>query len=312
MMVHERKTLTTNRELVFGALALALSIIFLGLSYFIPFSSILTIVFIPFLIAIFAFNSSAKSKTIFMIALTVVCFIDIQEGFFYLWPNAVIGLVYGTLLKHKCDRVLLFLITAFVSFLLAYGVIFPINYLFKTNIFEVFARFFNLETTTFKTLIAPVFFMLIGLVETLIMHLTVSEEMKKFKMEIKDSKHQFLILTIVNTVLFALSLGLSFISLPISYVILAYALVTSSLLSVYIIQANGSLTKTLFGLLILISIFVSLGLTSIFRDEKLPLILLSPVSFVSICSLLFIIYIKVIKKNVIDISLFPDSNDIIQ
>lgn len=311
-MTHERKTLTTNRELVFGALALALSIIFLGLSYVIPFASLLTIVFIPFLIAIFAFNSSAKSKTIFMIALTVVCLIDIQEGFFYLWPNAVIGLVYGSLLKHKCDRVLLFLVTSAVSFLLSYGVIFPINYLFKTNLFEVFAHLFGLETTIFQDLVAPVFFMLIGLVETLIMHLTVSEEMKKFKMEINDSKHQFLILTILNSVLFVLALGLSFVSLSISYVILAYSLVTSSLISVYIIQVPGSLNKTVFGILFIVSLFVALGLTSVFKAEKLALIFLSPVAFVSLSSLLFIIYIKVIRNVEIGNSLFPNNNDIIQ
>ena len=52
-----KRNLVKNREIALAGIALSLSIIFLGLSYVIPFSSFLMIIFIPFLSVMFIHTS---------------------------------------------------------------------------------------------------------------------------------------------------------------------------------------------------------------------------------------------------------------
>ena len=108
-----KRNLVKNREIALAGIALSLSIIFLGLSYVIPFSSFLMIIFIPFLSALLAIRSSLKNQFIFLLAVVLISFIDIQEGLFYLIPNVIIGLVYGNLVNFTNCSSLLF---CFVSY----------------------------------------------------------------------------------------------------------------------------------------------------------------------------------------------------
>src|SRR5574344_2036231 len=78
-----------------SAIGLALGILALSLTYVIPFSELLAVVFIPFLAALIVLKGDYRSALLFLAGSVAVSFIDMQEGFFEYLPNVIIGLCFG-------------------------------------------------------------------------------------------------------------------------------------------------------------------------------------------------------------------------
>lgn len=240
-------------ELTFGALALALSILFLGLSYILPLSFLVLIIFIPFLSALLAFNSSFRSQAVFFASIIIVSFIDIQDGLFYLIPNTLIGLCYGNLVKARVDRVLMFIVTSALSFILSYFSIYPIRLLFKVDLIEVFAAFFGLGPERFE-IVVPSFFLMLALIQTFIMFATVEGEMRKFKIKAVDSPHRFLLIIVLLTIVSVLAVPASLISESIGYLGCSYAILLAVLLTAELFALPHKAWRRLLGFVVALAL----------------------------------------------------------
>ena len=303
------RNLVKNRELALAAISLGLSIIFLGLSYVIPFSSFLMIIFIPFLAALLAINSSHKNQLIFLLATFLISFIDIQEGFFYLLPNVIIGLVYGNLINVKVDRSILFLGTSTVSFALSYGAIYLIDFIYKINLFEVFAKVFNLELEQFK-IIAPLFFFSLSVIQTLIITLTVQDEMKKFNISTYDNRYQFYILIGITLISYILSLIISVKS--ISYLMLGYSMLYGMISIVYEFAYNSKINKYLIIIMQVISIFVSLYIISVTNTVIKSYIFAPQFISILIVAIFIVIYSYAYKHEKLTLNSFYFDNNMVE
>ena len=105
-----KERMAQNRQIAYTAIGVSLSILLLSFSYVLPFSSIIMMIFIPILSCLIVFNTNWKYQLMYLGIISLVCFIDIQEGFFYLLPNTIIGLFYGNLIKKKISIDMLFLL----------------------------------------------------------------------------------------------------------------------------------------------------------------------------------------------------------
>lgn len=307
----ERRSFKRNRQLAFGALTLCLSIIFLGLSYVLPFSSLLVIVFIPFSTAILAYYSDFSEQIIFIVAIILVSLIDLQDGFFYLVPNTIIGLLYGNLVKFKIDRLILFSLTFSAGFLLSFLAVYPINLLFKTDLIAVFAKLFSLSPAEFS-LIAPCFFLLLGLIQTLIMQFSVENEMKKFKMIAHDWQYQFQLALLLSTLFGALSYPLFMLRAAVGYVSLSYALIFSSFTFIFLLNTRHRFLRTVVGLSLLISLFPGLALMSVLPPKAFGLTMLLPVGAIIIDAVIFILFQRGLKHEKIDLESFDNTNTVVE
>lgn len=304
-----KRNLVKNREIALAGIALSLSIIFLGLSYVIPFSSFLMIIFIPFLSALLAIRSSLKNQFIFLLAVVLISFIDIQEGLFYLIPNVIIGLVYGNLVNFKLDRSLLFLGTSTISFLLSYVAIYLINFIYKIDLFLVFSNLFRLEESQFK-LIAPLFFFALSVIQTLIMTLTVQDEMKKFNVSTYDNRYQFYILVGINLLFYLLSLLIK--NKAISYLLLGYSVLYGTINIIYEFSYKCKINKIILLILLIISIFVSLYIF-VGIGNNLNSLVLAPQIITIIISCIFItMYSYMYKHEKLTLNSFYFDNNMVE
>lgn len=185
-----KERMAQNRQIAYTAIGVSLSILLLSFSYVLPFSSIIMMFFVPILSCLIVFNTNWKYQLMYLGIISLVCFIDIQEGFFYLLPNTIIGLFYGNLIKKKISIDMLFLLTVILSTFLNSISYFPIKLFFKVDIIDVYRLIFKMDRSEFVN-IYPVFCYFISMIETFFLILISEEELKKFKINIVDSTSSF-------------------------------------------------------------------------------------------------------------------------
>ena len=185
-----KERMAQNRQIAYTAIGVSLSILLLSFSYVLPFSSIIMMIFVPILSCLIVFNTNWKYQLMYLGIISLVCFIDIQEGFFYLLPNTIIGLFYGNLIKKKISIDMLFLLTVILSTFLNSISYFPIKLFFKVDMIDVYRLIFKMERSEFVN-IYPVFCYFISMIETFFLILISEEELKKFKINIVDSTSSF-------------------------------------------------------------------------------------------------------------------------
>lgn len=185
-----KERMAQNRQIAYTAIGVSLSILLLSFSYVLPFSSIIMMIFVPILSCLIVFNTNWKYQLMYLGIISLVCFIDIQEGFFYLLPNTIIGLFYGNLIKKKISIDMLFLLTVVLSTFLNSISYFPIKLFFKVDMIDVYRLIFKMDRSEFVN-IYPVFCYFISMIETFFLILISEEELKKFKINIVDSTSSF-------------------------------------------------------------------------------------------------------------------------
>lgn len=185
-----KERMAQNRQIAYTAIGVSLSILLLSFSYVLPFSSIIMMIFVPILSCLIVFNTNWKYQLMYLGIISLVCFIDIQEGFFYLLPNTIIGLFYGNLIKKKISIDMLFLLTVILSTFLNSISYFPIKLFFKVDMIDVYRLIFKMDRSEFVN-IYPIFCYFISMIETFFLILISEEELKKFKINIVDSTSSF-------------------------------------------------------------------------------------------------------------------------
>ena len=175
-----KERMAQNRQIAYTAIGVSLSILLLSFSYVLPFSSIIMMIFVPILSCLIVFNTNWKYQLMYLGIISLVCFIDIQEGFFYLLPNTIIGLFYGNLIKKKISIDMLFLLTVILSTFLNSISYFPIKLFFKVDMIDVYRLIFKMDRSEFVN-IYPVFCYFISMIETFFLILISEEELKRRK-----------------------------------------------------------------------------------------------------------------------------------
>jgi len=226
------KSEKNNRKLVnqitLAAICLAIGALFLGLSYVTIFSDFIIIMFVPFLGAVLSLRTDFKGQILFIVGCIAISFIDMQEGFFSFLPNVLMGVAYGDLVKKFSLSFYSFIGALTVSFLVQLVLIYPINFFFKVDLIEVYAKVFNMDRTAFES-IFPLFYLLIAFVQTLIAFIVLSSELKKVS-KVPESfvKNEFWVLLSLGLLTLIGTIISYFFLKWLSYLLLAYFILTSS------------------------------------------------------------------------------------
>lgn len=173
-------------QIAIAAIALSLGIIILGLTYVISFMDIFIIIFVPFIAALVALRGDYRGQLLFFFGAIAISFISWQEGFFQFLPNAIIGLIFGNIVKKLSASFPTYLIVSLCSLIIEIVLIYPINFIFEVDMIDIYAKIFGLTKDAFKP-IFPLFYLILASIQTLIMFITVSSELSKLGY-IKDTK----------------------------------------------------------------------------------------------------------------------------
>lgn len=176
---------------------------------------------------------------------------------------------------------------------MSYVAIYLINFIYKIDLFLVFSNLFRLEESQFK-LIAPLFFFALSVIQTLIMTLTVQDEMKKFNVSTYDNRYQFYILVGINLLFYLLSLLIK--NKAISYLLLGYSVLYGTINIIYEFSYKCKINKIILSILLIISIFVSLYIF-VGIGNNLNSLVLAPQIITIIISCIFITMYSYMHKH---------------
>jgi len=174
-----------STQIAIAAIALSLGMIILGLTYIISFMDIFIIIFVPFIASIVALKGDYRAQLLFLFGSFAISFISWQEGFFQFLPNAIVGLVFGNIVKKLSASFLTYLVTSIFSLLIETALIFPINFIFEVDMIAIYASLFGMSKEVFLP-IFPLFYLMLTSIQTLIMFITVSNELAKLGYLKKD------------------------------------------------------------------------------------------------------------------------------
>jgi hypothetical protein len=238
------KRITTSIAL--AAIGLALGILFLGLTYVVPFMGIFISVFIPFVSALVALKGDWKAQLIYLGGALCICFIDMQEGFFDFLPNCLIGICFGDAVKKFSLSFFSYLIMVTASFLIEWALIFPIKWIWGTDMISVYAALFHKTASSFAILF-PLFTLILSSVQSLVTFIIISQEVKKVSyvppVEVKAQVWWYLAADALTLALIAVSY---FFYLPLYYVYLGYLLIEASGQTAISFRLDKTLPVTLY------------------------------------------------------------------
>ena len=214
-------------QIAIAAIGLSLGMIILGLTYLVSFMDILIIVFVPFIAALVALRGDYRAQLLFFFGTIAISFIAWQEGFFQFLPSAIIGLIFGNIVNKLSASFFTYLITLVCALILEILIIYPINFIFSVDMISIYASLLGLSKETFLP-IFPLFYLMITSIQTLIMFITVSNELSKLGyIKNKESKFEsplyYLLLDIILGLL--ILIGYFFVSW-LEYLSLGFILLT--------------------------------------------------------------------------------------
>lgn len=167
-----------------GGLFIALHLVFILLSRFLPGSSLLLVIFLPLLSAVYTLKFNKKEVAMFLAATLFLCLIfEPISALIYVVPALICGVSYGILKKKNIKELTLVYASSVAhSFSLLVSFLF-ISLLFKeVEFFDIFSSFIKKEGAAFYCCIYLVLVVL-GLIEAFILHLICDNELEKLGYE---------------------------------------------------------------------------------------------------------------------------------
>ena len=197
-----------------GGLFIALHLVFVLLSKFVPGSSLLLVIFLPLLSTIYTLKFNKDKVVMFVIATLFLCLIfEPVSTLIYIIPSLMCGVSYGVLRKKSMKELSLVYTSS-----LAHSISLLISFLFisilfkEVDFFVIFKSFISKEGSSFYALIYLTL-MLLGVVESFILHMICNSELLKLGYQESEKEKETPLWMVVSLIAFTLIyFSLSFIN----------------------------------------------------------------------------------------------------
>ena len=197
-----------------GGLFIALHLVFVLLSKFVPGSSLLLVIFLPLLSTIYTLKFNKDKVVMFVSATLFLCLIfEPVSTLIYIIPSLMCGVSYGVLRKKSMKELSLVYTSS-----LAHSISLLISFLFisilfkEVDFFVIFKSFISKEGSSFYALIYLTL-MLLGVVESFILHMICNSELLKLGYQESEKEKETPLWMVVSLIAFTLIyFSLSFIN----------------------------------------------------------------------------------------------------
>lgn len=256
-LIYERKTLVKSIPLM--AMMAAINIIIAALSTLSVIVSVFLILILPLTSALVEICCKDRYFPIYAVATfglsLALTFWNIDTTIFYVLPSIITGYIFGLLAKHKIPSVWAIFAATLGQTALMYALIPLVNFVFQVDVIMTFKTAFRVAEKEGIDIIVPTFIFLISLIQVGLSQMIISLELEKFG--IKEEKN------FPDYIVPSFGLGLSlliilfyFISLEFAYLFLAMSLFFAVFLIVETIVKKHYSTLVLYGIIILLNVFL--------------------------------------------------------
>lgn len=241
----KRETIVEN--ITYMALMAAINVIFVLLTYFVPFLVFLLIFVLPLSSTIVTLYCKKRYYPIYAIATVGICLLvtisNIGDTIFFVVPSIITGFVFGILVKTKTPSILIILTTTIIQVLLTYpGLLLATQVLYpdQEDIFFSLAKMFGIQSNPYLNYVKHLCIGGIALIQETVSFLVIKEESERIGVSFEDNDWMDKLLPVLSLfVMIIFSLVFAFAYSEISYLFM----IGSTLLVVYEIIKLFSLRK---------------------------------------------------------------------
>lgn len=180
-MFKKRETLTQN--IAYMGLMAAINVIFVLLTYFVPFLIFVLVFILPFTSVVVTLFCEKKYLPIYMLATIGLCLIATMNNFsdtlFYVIPALISGVVFGLMVERKISPVWIIFTSTLITTGLSYAFVPLIEVIYGQNIINVFLTVFRVNEFQYIQFMVPCFIYLISLIQSILSYIFIKAELPK-------------------------------------------------------------------------------------------------------------------------------------
>ena len=202
----------------------AVNIIFVVMTYFVPFLLFVLVFVLPLCSAIISFYCKKIYFPFYFVVVTAVCLlIDFSDALFYVIPSLLTGFVFGLFIEKRVPSIFILAVITIIQFLLSLASIPLIELITHRNIVDDMATLFKLSDYEYLNYLKYTFIYFIAFTQTILTYLVMRSELVKFGMEFNEVIERTVVLDIVTICLVGLSVLFGFFVPEICFIFLLTA-----------------------------------------------------------------------------------------
>ena len=221
---HKRNTLVEN--ITYMALMAAINVIFVLLTFFVPFLLFLLVFILPLSSAIVAIYCKKRYYIFYAIATIGICMLvtvtNFADTIFFVIPSVITGFLFGLLIERKIPSIIVIATATLAQVLLSYPGLWigtQLIYPGQEDIFVVLSKMIGLEGYIYLDYIKHLSILLISLIQETIAFIVIKEESNKLGVKLETKGWMDKLLPNLLIMFFSiLSLIFAFAYKPLAYV----------------------------------------------------------------------------------------------
>ena len=186
-MFKKRETLTQN--IAYMGLMAAINVVFVLLTYFVPFLIFVLVFILPLTSVIVVLFCEKKYLPIYMLATIGLCLIATLNNFsdtlFYVIPALISGVAFGLLVERKISPIWIIFASTLITTGLSYAFVPLIEAIYGQNIITVFLTVFKVNEFKYIDFMVPCFIYLISLIQSLLSYIVIRSQLPKLGINIE-------------------------------------------------------------------------------------------------------------------------------
>ena len=273
----------------------AVNIIFVVMTYFVPFLLFVLVFVLPLCSAIISFYCRKVYFPIYFVVVTAVCLlIDFSDALFYVIPSLLTGFVFGLFIEKRVPSIFILITITIIQFALSLTSIPLIELITHRNIVDDMAALFKLSDYQYLDYVKYTFIFFIAFTQTILTYLVMRSELVKFGMEFNEVIERTTILDIISIGLVGLSVLFGFFVPEICFIFLFMSFIFTFYRIIKLDYSHYKLYLIELSVIVLGTIFFVAGLYN-FITKPLGLLLFG--IFPALVSIACIINICLLSKH---------------
>ena len=214
------------KSIAYMGIMAAINIIFVLLTYFIPFLLFLLVFLLPLCSAIISYCCKKYYFPIYLIVVSAVCLlIDPSDTIFYVIPSLLTGFVFGLFLDSKVPPIFVIVLVTLLQFGLSIAFIPLIQALTNRDIVIDFSKIFGLSEYQYLDYLKYSFIFFVAFAQMLITYLVMESELSKFGIVFEKGSQKNFILDLLTLACLLLTILFGFVLKELSYIPLFLAII---------------------------------------------------------------------------------------
>ena len=190
-----KKQETIVQNMVYMGLLAAVNVVFVLLTYFVPFLLFVLVFVLPLCSVIITYYCKKIYFPIYFIVVTAICLlIDLPDTIFYVIPSLITGFIFGLFVDRKIQPIYSILLATVVQFGLSFAFIPLIKLLTDRNIIYDMAKIFHLVDYVYLNYVVIAFVFFVAFAQVMISYMVMYSELSRFGISFnKDTKYVYVL-----------------------------------------------------------------------------------------------------------------------